>query len=201
MDIDKVFPGATIGKRELRSLILSYRRYGKLKDTEKKLFEKIILSKDEHLDQPYLNPRIWSLALHIKFKLCRPLSPKHFKIAKTWVDKGYLNKILSKFYITHPNYRVTNLRAIYREFIFQGFVDIRTYTDKNLVDSKTKTRYDYIMSNRDILGIRFIYPKRLSSNYKILYKRGIRNPKVVYGYTYFENFGIPGYTCYRYSNY
>ncbi len=196
MDIDKVFPGATIGKRELRSLILSYRRYGKLKATEKKLFEKIISSKDE-----YLNPQIWSLALHIKFKLREPLSPKHFRVAKRWVDLGYFSKLESKFYITNPNYRITHLKALYKEFIFRGFVDIRTYTDKDLIDRKTKTRYDYIISNIDILGVRFIYPKRLSSNYKILYKRGIRNPKVANGNDYFNRFGIPGYTWYRYANY
>lgn len=201
MDIGKVFPGATIGKRELRSLILSYRRYGKLKDTEKKLFQEIILSKNEYLDQPYLNQSVWSLALYIKFKLGKPLSLKHFKIAKTWVDTGDFNKLLSKFYITNPNYKVTNLKAIYKEFVFQGFVDMSTYTYKDLVDKKTKTRYDYIMSNIDILGVRFIYPKRLSSNYKILYKRGKRNPQVASGQDYFNRFGIPGYTYYRYANY
>ena len=153
------------------------------------------MSRDSYFDQ-----RIWSLALHIRVKLREPLSSKHFRIAKRWVDTGLFNKLLSQFYLSYPNYRVTNQKAIYKEFIFQGFVDLSTYTDKNLIDRKTNTRYDYIMANTDILGVRFIYPKRLSTNYKILYKRGKRNPKVTYGLDYFNRFGVPGYTCYRFAN-
>lgn len=196
MDIVKVFPGATIKERELRSLILSYRRYEKLGDKEKRLFREIVSSNNK-----YNNPCVWSLALHISFVLKEKLSLKHFRIAYRWDKKGLYQKLLIDFYNKYPTYKVSSLRSVYKEFLFQGFVKLEDFTDKDLRNKKTPTRYDYIMSNIDILGTRFIYPLRLSGNYKILYKRGIRNPKVLYGMDYFNRFGIPGYTCYRYGNY
>lgn len=196
MDIDKVFPGATIKRRELRYLILSYKRYGKLKDIEKNLFQKIISSRSK-----YNNSQVWSLALCIRFKLGEVLSVKHFRVAYKWYSKGHYHKLLSDFYTKNPNYRVKSLKAVYKEFIFQGFVRLEDYTTRDLRNKRVFTRYDYIMSNIDILGTRFIYPIRLSSNYKILYKRGIRNPKIFNGMDYFNRFGVPGYTCYRYASY
>lgn len=197
MDIDRVFPGAIIGKRELRSLILSYRRYGRLKDTEKTLFKSIIYSKE---DNEYFNQPLWSLALFIKSKLREDLSLRHFKIAKRWISRGYYSRLLMTFYKENPGYIVNNQKAVYKEFLFQGFVKLENYIDKDLRDKRTKTRYDYIMSNQDILGIRFIYPKKMSSNYKLLYKQGQRNTNIKLGQDYYNKIGIPGYTCYRYAN-
>ena len=197
MDIDRVFPGAIIGKRELRSLILSYRRYGRLKDTEKTLFKNTIYSKDGK----YFNQPLWSLALLIKSRLREDLSIRHFKIANRWISRGYYARLLMAFYIKHPGYIVNNQKAVYKEFLFQGFVKLENYTDKDLRDKRTKTKYDYIMSNRDILGIRFIYPKKMSNNYKLLYKRGQLNTHIKVGQDYYNKIGIPGYTCYRYANY
>ena len=90
------------------------------------------------------------------------------------MDRGKYQTLLKGFYLTNPNYIIKNLVAVEKELIFQGFIKLEDYTDKDLRNKKTRTRYDYIMANQDILGTRYIYPKRLSGNYKILYKRGQR---------------------------
>lgn len=74
----------------------------------------------------------------------------------------------------------TNMRYIYREFLFRGFVPEHEF--------KRKKKFSYITSNRLIERIKFIYPLHCSVNYKYLQK-GYPNPYFLIG-----DIGVEGFT-------
>lgn len=74
-----------------------------------------------------------------------------------------------------------------KQFIFKGFIPLERYRKYN------PNKYCYIMSNRLINGIQYIYPARFTHNYKLM-RKGIPNIHKL-----FSLIGIPGYTRIEYS--
>ena len=178
MDIDKVFPGHTMTPRSIRSIELSYRRYGKLKATEKKIFDGV---------KHKYPPTVWKLALHIRFTLHKPLKERYFKIANKWtsLENGPLSKwnlLVSEYQHNGGIYCIYNAsnknyeeldKFLYKELIFEGFIPLDDY---NRVHHKL-----YISANRLLHGTQLIYPKAF-----------IPYTENIYGM-----YGIPGITSYK----
>lgn len=170
MDIEKVFPQLTLGTRETRSLLLSYRRYARLKDYEKKMFDKLAHG---------YSPVVRQIALHIKYKRKKSLKKRYFDIANKWVTtREWLKVKISLNYIQD--------RYLLKELTFQGFVEIGNI--------RINPKYGYFVTNRFIRGKLLVYPKKFSDNYYTLKKT--RKPFYQY---YMGSYGIPGIIKYCYS--
>lgn len=78
-------------------------------------------------------------------------------------------------------------RFIKKSLLFQGFTSLESI--------KLRSSYAYIMTNRLIENKIWVYPIRLSDNYKTM-KKG----KYLSYTEYFGKVGIPGITKIRYSN-
>lgn len=78
-------------------------------------------------------------------------------------------------------------RFIKKSLLFQGFI--------SLENIKLRSSYAYIMTNRMIENKIWVYPIRLSDNYKSIQKRKYKFYTEVFG-----KVGIPGITKIRYSN-
>lgn len=126
--------------------------------------------------------------LDISIKL---LALKYHGVTKKPLDKCLrwakrnLKKYLDILYKL-PLYKYEkNDEYIAKEFIFRGFVPIDKF--------KPKKHLDYIISNRKINGVTYIYPIHSSCNYKYL-------GKYPYTYTLFDSdISVMGYTKILYS--
>jgi hypothetical protein len=78
-------------------------------------------------------------------------------------------------------------RFIKKSLLFQGFI--------SLGDIKLRSSYAYIMTNRMIENKIWVYPIRLSDNYKSIQKGKYKFYTEVFG-----KVGIPGITKIIYSN-
>lgn len=78
-------------------------------------------------------------------------------------------------------------RFIKKSLLFQGFISLESI--------KLRSSYAYIMTNRLIENKIWVYPIRLSDNYKIMKKGKYLSYTEVFG-----KVGIPGITKIRYSN-
>lgn len=78
-------------------------------------------------------------------------------------------------------------RFIKKSLLFQGFI--------SLEGIKLRSSYAYIMTNRMIENKIWVYPIRLSDNYKSIQKEKYKFYTEVFG-----KVGIPGITKIRYSN-
>lgn len=78
-------------------------------------------------------------------------------------------------------------RFIKKSLLFQGFVPLE--------DIKIRKSYAYIMTNRMIENKIWVYPVRLSDNYRIMKKGKYKSYTEVFG-----KVGIPGITKIRYSD-
>ena len=176
MDIEKVFPQLSIGTREIRSLLLSYRRYARLTESERKIYEEFAHGYSITTRQ---------LALHIKSKRKKSLKKKYFDIAKSWLDSGDINPIIIKCAS-----RISKISDKYlaKEFKFHGFVNINTI--------KYNNKYGYFMVNRELDGELLVYPKKFTDNYYTMIRGKHPNYQNYMGW-----YTIPGLTRYQYSDF
>ena len=79
-------------------------------------------------------------------------------------------------------------RFIKKSLLFQGFVPLES-------SIKLRRSYAYIMTNRMIENKIWVYPIRLSDNYKTMIKGKYKSYTEVFG-----KVGIPGITKIKYSN-
>lgn len=177
MDIGKVFPGGTINRRKGRLFVLSYRRFARLGELQKMKYEKFALG--------YSTP-VRQIVLWMVGKQGKSLKKRLFRIAQ----KIYDSQEFKSFELTH----FTELSAngipdkyLYRELIFQGFVDATTI--------KLNPKYGYFITNRLIDGKLLVYPKKFSDNYST-----IRKQKHPYFQNYMGLYGIPGIIRYSPSS-
>ena len=177
MDIGKVFPGGTISKRRGRSFVLSYRRFAHLKVSQKKKYEKFALG--------YSIP-VRQLALWMAKYQGKSLRRRFFRIAQKIHDSKEYQEFITKYFYEFSANGIPD-RYLYKELIFQGFVDINSI--------KLNPRYGYFMINRLIEGVLFVYPKKFSDNYSTL-----RKGKYPYFQDYMGLYGIPGITRYSSSS-
>lgn len=188
MDIDKVFPGHIIRKRDIRSIELSYRRYGRLKATEKKIFDG---GKGKY------TPLVWKLALHIKATLKKPFKEKYFEIAQDWIVTNKWDDLVNYNQINGRIFCLMNSlvkwdtieKYLHKELVFEGFIPLSEYNIKD--------KFGYIITNRRINNDYMILPKKLWDNVKIGKKLTTKYPhyQKLFGY-----YGITGITKYKYSN-
>lgn len=148
---------------------LGYPRYKRLSKGEKQVYMKS--------DLP-LNHKILALAYNGFTKAGMKASLKWAK--KHWVD--YTNA-LQEDHLDKRNHGqspfIEDEDHAYKEFLFKGYVPREQYSrDPNAW---------YIISNRAIKGVNFIYPKEYGHDYKSLTKY----PDVYMGQS---EVGIPGYT-------
>ena len=177
MDIGKVFLGGTISKRVGKSLVLSYRRFAHLKGSQKKKYEKFALG--------YSTP-VRQLALWVTKKQGKSLKKRSFKIAQNIYDsKEYQNFLIDNYDKITAN-GIGDV-YIYKELVFQGFVDITSI--------KLNPRYGYFMANRILCNKLLVYPKKFSDNYSTL-----RKGKYPYFQDYMGLYGIPGIIRYSSSS-
>lgn len=78
-------------------------------------------------------------------------------------------------------------RFLKKALLFQGFVPMDSI--------KIRSAYAYIMTNRMIEGKIWVYPLRLSDNYKTMQKGKYKSYTELFG-----KVGIPGITKIQYSN-
>lgn len=179
MDIDKVFRGLTITKRRVRSLELTYRRYYKLKTSEKKIFD---------TKRCKYTPLVCSLAIELSKITKEPLKGYHFRIASKLI-KPYLNKVtlaaMNDFLICPTSYK--DSKYLIRELEFQGFIPLSSYKPKF-------KKYGYFMTNRPLNGVTYIYPKKFGDTHKALSKG------CPYYTEYMGQYGIQGIIKFRYSD-
>lgn len=178
MDTGKVFPGLTMSKSKERSLRLSYRRYARLKDSQKRKFEKFA---------PGYSPMVWQIALAIKAQLGTPLKRKYFKIAQKWIESGDWDKVELNMLSNGFNCSQVNDRYLYKELIFQGFVDASSV--------KLNSKYGYFMTNRLVNNKLLVYPKKLGDSYY-----NLRKGKHPHFSSQMGLYGIPGIIRYSASS-
>ena len=178
MAIDQVFQDIILSKRKVRSLGLSYRIYGHLKDSDQKIFNKYKYS---------YPPLIRSIALHLFKKSNKSFNKAYFKQAEELCPR--LINLYRDFIIKNGIYS-SQFKAdkyIVKELVFQGFVPME--------DFKLNSRYGYFRTNRRIEGKFYIYPMKFSDDYSTL-----RRGKYPYYINYLGLIGIPGLIKYQYSN-
>lgn len=162
-----------LGERDYRSVILSYRIYKRLPQNEKVEFDKIFLN---------YPPLIGSLALFLwKYYQGRV---KMQKILFIKAQRDLLD-LFDKASIEFAGYLPKD-RFLKKSLLFQGFVSLESI--------KVRKAYAYIMTNRVIENKIWIYPIRLSDNYKTM-----KNGKYHFYIELFGKVGIPGITKIKYS--
>ena len=160
-------------ERDYRSVILSYRIYNRLPQNEKVEF-----------DRNFLNypPLIGSLALFLwKYYQGRV---KMQKILFIKAQRDLLD-LFDRASIEFAGYLPKD-RFLKKSLLFQGFVSLESI--------KVRKAYAYIMTNRMIENQIWIYPIRLSDNYKTM-----KNGKHHFYTELFGKIGIPGITKIKYS--
>lgn len=162
-----------LGERDYRSVILSYRIYKRLPQNEKVEFDKIFLN---------YPPLIGSLALFLwKYYQGRV---KMQKILFIKAQRDLLD-LFDKASIEFAGYLPKD-RFLKKSLLFQGFVSLESI--------KVRKAYAYIITNRVIENKIWIYPIRLSDNYKTM-----KNGKYHFYTELFGKVGIPGITKIKYS--
>lgn len=172
MDKDKAYLPIISGERDYISVNLCYRIYRHLSQKEKDSFDSIA---NEY------PPLVRALALYVHKSKGIPFSRKLFNIMLT---KGIdtFDEASLRFIGYLPKERFLK-----KALIFQGFVPLSQY--------KIRDKYSYIMTNRMIEGEYYIYPLRLSDDYRTLQKGKYQFYTNLYG-----KVGIPGIIRIKYSN-
>lgn len=177
MDISNLFPHPTISEGTRRRYILSYRRYKRLSQKEKEIFD---LYKGQY------TPNEWRLALHIKTVLKKPFKKRFFKLAKKLKPGEVEQYWLHHGFSCSSNEVNYNSQALANEFKFQGFKPIMEF-------KHYEEGFAYIISNREFGGTYWIYPKKLADNY-LTYNKRYKDL-----WPTFSSVGIPGCTYARQS--
>jgi len=172
MDNGKAYLPSISGRREYKSILLSYRIYNRLSQEEKIKYN--IFS----LQYP---PLVCSLALYLRKKLDIPIQ----KVLFIKAQRDML-EIFDKASLKFLGY-LPKERFIKKSLLFQGFVSLESI--------KLRRSYAYIMTNRMIENQIWVYPIRLSDNYKTMIKGKYKSYTEVFG-----KVGIPGITKIKYSN-
>ena len=172
MDNGRAYLPSISTKRDYRSVLLSYRIYNRLNPEEKNRFNIFFLQ---------YPPLVSSLALYLRKKMNIPIQKVLFiKAQRDMLD--IFDEASLKFIGYLPKERF-----IKKSLLFQGFI--------SLGDIKLRSSYAYIMTNRMIENKIWVYPIRLSDNYKSIQKGKYKLYTEVFG-----KVGIPGITKIRYSN-
>ena len=172
MDNGKAYLPSISGRREYKSILLSYRIYNRLSQEEKNKYN--IFS----LQYP---PLVCSLALYLRRKLDIPIQ----KVLFIKAQRDML-EIFDEASLKFLGY-LPKERFIKKSLLFQGFVSLESI--------KLRRSYAYIMTNRMIENQIWVYPIRLSDNYKTMIKGKYKSYTEVFG-----KVGIPGITKIKYSN-
>lgn len=122
-----------------------------------------------------LEPCIKGLALKY-----RSLYKKSLEQSLKWAKEHYKEYTKYIVYNTKTRKIETNENYIYKEFIFQGFIDIRKF--------KKKDGFNYLISNKPIKGVKLIYPVHAARNIDLI-KEGYPNI-----YDLVDRVGVQGYT-------
>lgn len=173
-DIERNLIKSTEGPRLMRSIILSYRRYGHLTQTEKNIFNR---------SKPKLRPRVWAIALYLKKVYGTSFKAKYFKEAEKYTDlydEAYIK------YMTHIN--TIPDQYLIKQLKWEGWVTLEEY-------GKLRDKFSYTMTNRKLDSHIWVYPMKFADNYQTLQKG-----KYPFYQKYFGDIGIPGITKISYSN-
>jgi hypothetical protein len=172
MDNGKAYLPSISTLRDYRSVLLSYRIYNKLSPEERHRFNILFLQ---------YPPLVSSLALYLRKKMNIPIQKVLFiKAQRDMID--IFDEASLKFIGYLPKERF-----IKKSLLFQGFTSLESI--------KLRSSYAYIMTNRLIENKIWVYPIRLSDNYKTMKKGKYLSYTEVFG-----KVGIPGITKIRYSN-
>lgn len=126
-------------------------------------------------------PLVGSLALYLRKKLDIPIQKVLFIKAQRDMLDIFYNESLN-----HLGW-VPKERHLVKALIFQGFQPLKDY--------KVRDKYAYIMTNRMLENDYWVFPVRLSDNYKTL-----QNGKYQFYQNLYGMVGIPGITKIKYSN-
>ena len=172
MDNGKAYLPTISGRREYKSVLLSYRIYNRLSQEEKHKYN--ILS----LQYP---PLVCSLALYLRKKLDIPIQKVLFiKAQRDMLDIFYDESLNHLGWQPKERFLVKALR-------FQGFTPVSKY--------RMRSKYAYIMTNRMLENEYWVFPMRLADNYK-----SMQNLKYKFYTEVFGKVGIPGIIKIKYSN-
>lgn len=172
-------------------MTLSYRIYGKLKDTDQIFFNQV-------REDYYPIERSLALYLWLWYDKDKPLKLKHFRLARRLLPL-YEEEIRTKVITTNWLYIYSpeaisihkkipprsNLSFILKELEFQGFVPLNTI--------RINKKYGYFMTNIPLHGTIYVYPKKFTDSYKTL------NRNKPYYQEAMGKIGIMGLTKYQYS--
>lgn len=172
MDNGKAYLPSIQGKRDYKSILLSYRIYNRLSQEEKNKFNLLFLQ---------YPPLVSSLALYLRKKMNIPIQ----KVLFIKAQRDML-EIFDEASLKFLGY-LPKERFIKKSLLFQGFVPLESI--------KLRRSYAYIMTNRMIENKIWVYPIRLSDNYKTMVKGKYKSYTEVFG-----KVGIPGITKIKYSN-
>ena len=172
MDNGKAYLPSIQGKRDYKSILLSYRIYNRLSQEEKHKFNLLFLQ---------YPPLVSSLALYLRKKMNIPIQ----KVLFIKAQRDML-EIFDEASLKFLGY-LPKERFIKKSLLFQGFVPLESI--------KLRRSYAYIMTNRMIENKIWVYPIRLSDNYKTMIKGKYKSHTEVFG-----KVGIPGITKIKYSN-
>lgn len=172
MDNGKAYLPSISEKREYRCVLLSYRIYRRLSQEEKDKYD-ILSSK--------YTPLVCSLALYLRKKMNIPIQKVLFiKAQRDMVD------IFDEASLKFTGY-LPKERFLKKALLFQGFVSLESI--------KLRSKYAYIMTNRMIEGKTWVYPIKLSDNYKTMQKG-----KYQFYTELFGRVGIQGIIKVKYSD-
>jgi hypothetical protein len=172
MDNGKAYLPSISGRREYKSILLSYRIYNRLSQEEKHKYN--IFS----LQYP---PLVCSLALYLRKKLDIPIQ----KVLFIKAQRDMLNIFYDES-LNHLGWQPKE-RFLVKALRFQGFTPVSKY--------RMRSKYAYIMTNRMLENEYWVFPMRLADNYK-----SMQNPKYKFYTEVFGKVGIPGIIKIKYSN-
>ena len=145
---------------------LSYRYYNHLSDTQK-----------AYLDSKKLLPKLNLYAMQIRVVYQISII-KAVKLALSTIEDYQEWKLTRQYNLLR--HIENNMDYVEKEFLFQGFVPVSEF--------KVHHHYSYIMSNRNIKGVTYIYPMEFSNNLKTITEE---KPYII---PYFSLIGVEGYT-------
>ena len=165
--------------RDIRSIVLSYRRFARLSPSQKEILKSY--------GKEVTHSIIGDLSLH--FLKREHLSMRRsIRKSKRVIKRGLWDEFLTSLTISKgcpiPNLSEKDLK---KQLEYRGFVPLEKYPKYN------PDKYCYIMANRLIEGKEYIYPAKFTHNYKLM-KKGI--PDI---HKEFALIAIMGYTRIQYS--
>lgn len=173
------------GIKDVRSIGLSYRRYGRLNEKQKNKFDKL-----RSLEKYKYHGEALGILLYYTYKGLLNISRGSMEIILgnlTKIKRRMLDIQLNGSSFITKHWLTKNIeKKVTRQFLFLGFVPLNEF--------RLRHGYAYMSSSRSLDGVTYIYPMRLVDDYRKM------RPGYFQWQQIFENNGIPGYTRIWYSH-